>query len=117
MARRMSDVDTIDLQTVTDAIANELREWWVQESADWDMIVEDAPPSISDADLWDAMPEVDSKAVTRCSFVFEKHSGIALDVRLIRPGGYSSIEDVIDALIPKHLAQCKNHNNQPAQHD
>lgn len=86
-----------------DAIAGEIRSWWAQECSDWDAAVTGAalPLLPSAADLWDDMPVVDSKAVARTSPIFERHLGVPLDVKLIRPGGYASIDDVIVDLVSK----------------
>jgi hypothetical protein len=84
-------------------LESELREWWEQERTDWDTAVTGAEPKQlpGGADLWDAMPTLDSKAVARTSPIFERHLGAPLDVKLIRPGGYSSIEDFLKDLLPK----------------
>ena len=52
------------------------------------------------SDLWDSMPTVDSKTVARTSPIFRQHLGRPLDVKLIRPGGYQSIDDMINHLVP-----------------
>lgn len=89
-------------------LADDIREFWRVESSDWDALVEgdgDAPPLLGDDDLWSDMPVVDSKAVARTSPIFKKHLGIPLDVKLIRPGGYSSIDEAIQDLEPKMRAR------------
>ena len=81
-----------------------LREWWSHEIADWDLqvqasrndIIRDAPHS----DLWNCLPTVDSKTVARMSPIFQRHLGRPLDVKLIRPGGYESLDDMISDLVP-----------------
>jgi hypothetical protein len=85
------------------ALAADLREWWNAEASDWDQIVgaKDNPSSESAVDLWDDMPVVDSKVIARTSPIFERHLGIPLDVKLIRRGGYGTIEEVIADLVPK----------------
>ena len=86
-----------------EAVAADLKAWWEQESTDWDEAVMGQDPASlpGGADLWDGMPKVDSKAVARTSPIFEKHFGVPLDVKLIRHGGYTSIDDVIADLVPK----------------
>jgi hypothetical protein len=88
------------------AITAEIQAWWEVESTDWDAAVTAADPSAlpGGADLWDDMPVVDSKTIARTSPIFERHLGIRLDVTLIRPGGYPSIEDAIADLVPKMTA-------------
>jgi hypothetical protein len=98
-----SNIPAADL---SGAISAEIRAWWEVESTDWDAAVTAADPSalLGGADLWDDMPVVDSKTVARTSPIFERHIGIRLDVKLIRPGGYLSIEDAIADLVPKMIA-------------
>ena len=85
-------------------LSSALREWSSQESADWDARVEDnsteAVCDATDPDLWESMPTIDSKAVARTSPIFEEHLGRPLDIRLIRPGGYDSVENMIRHLVP-----------------
>jgi hypothetical protein len=85
------------------ALANDLRSWWAREGSDWDAAVTGADPNSlpGGTDLWDGMPKVDSKAVARTSPIFQRHLGVPLDVKLIRPGGYPNIDDAIDDLVPK----------------
>ncbi len=75
-----------------------LREFFQKEQAAWD-----DEEGMSDSDLWDSMPTVDSKTVARTAPIFEDCLGRKLDVRLIRQGGYQSVEDVISDLVPKML--------------
>jgi hypothetical protein len=79
-----------------------VRGWWEVESTDWDQLVtgptDDAPDA--DIDLWDDMPAIDSKAVARSSPLFKKFLGVELDVTLIRAGGYKTLDDFIDHLVP-----------------
>ena len=84
-------------------IAVDLRTWWERECTDWDVAVSCADPGDlpGSSDLWDDMPQVDSKAIARTSPIFEQHLGLPLDVSLIRPGGYTSIDDAIADLVPK----------------
>lgn len=56
----------------------------------------DPPPADPATDpLWDGMPEIDSKAVVKASPVIRGHTGADLDPRLIRKGGYTSLDDLI----------------------
>ena len=78
-------------------LAEDLRQYWNEERTKWDAQV--ASDEIAGEDLWADMPAVDSKAVARMSPLFKRHMGRSLDVRSIRPGGYRSIEDVIQHLV------------------
>ena len=86
------------------ALEKALRDWWKEEQEKWVEVVADASPLGDDSDLWDDMPVVESKQVARTSKLFEEHLGTKLDVKLIRPGGYESIDDVISDLVPKMAA-------------
>jgi hypothetical protein len=88
---------------VNDALATELLDWWRKEREDWDILLEPSPDELTDveSDLWDSLPVVDSKAIARSAPIFEAHLGIPLDVKLIRPGGYPSIEAAIEHLLPR----------------
>ena len=90
-----------------------LRAWWGVECTDWDTAVSGGDPEMpGGTDLWDCMPEVDSKAIARTSPIFERHLGVPLDVRLIRPGGYTIIDDAIADLVSKMEAAAKSaHRN------
>lgn len=85
-------------------LSNALREWWSREQADWDARIEDngaeAVSDATDSDLWESMPMIDSKAVARTSPIFEEHMERPLDISLIRPGGYDSVENMIRHLVP-----------------
>lgn len=96
-----------DLSAVLSA---DLNAWWEQECGDWDTLVEGKSPEslLGGEDLWNCMPLVDSKVVARTSPIFEKYFGIPLDVKLIRPGGYKSIEEMIADLVPKMMEVVKS---------
>lgn len=84
------------------ALARDIRAAWDKESGDWDAQVAKRPKTglPGGADLWGSMPQVDSKAVARMAPIFEKHLKIKFDAKLIKPGGYNSIDEVIDHLVP-----------------
>ena len=90
-----------DVDDVRTRLAADLRAEWNREQADWDAQV--AGDDAAGTDLWGAMPTVDSKTVARMSPIFEKHLGRPLDVGLIRRGGYDSIDEVIEVLVPKMM--------------
>lgn len=96
------------------AIAADFKKWWEEERTDWDEAVTGADStSLPDGtDLWDDMPTVDSKAIARTSPIFERHLGVPLDVKLIRHGGYASIDEAIADLVPKMEVAA----NQKVQH-
>jgi hypothetical protein len=103
------------VSTTAAVLADRLRQWWAQESEDWDEAVEAEPDDdLPDEDLWEDMPTVDSKAIARTSPIFQEILGIALDVKFIRRGGYSTIDEAIDHLVPQmeQLAQSKGQDHE-----
>lgn len=99
--KRMSAPGEADKQA---QLVQALREWWSHEIADWDLQVQssrnDTTRDASHSDLWDCLPTVDSKTVARMSPIFQRHLDRPLDVKLIRPGGYESFDDMISHLVP-----------------
>lgn len=91
-----------DTQKVVEALAQELKAAFNQDCADWDEQVNRQQGSSlpGGAGLWDNMPTLDSKAVSRSSPIFEKHLGIPLDAKLIKPGGYANATEAVDHLVP-----------------
>lgn len=97
----------------TTALAADLRAFWEAECVDWDQLVTGAVAGVADEiDVWNDMPTVDSKAVARTSPIFQKHLGIPLDSSLIRPGGYKTLEEMIEHLVPLMMETAKK--RQPA---
>jgi hypothetical protein len=86
------------------ALEKAIRDWWKAEQEKWVHAVDDGAEPGNDSDLWDDMPVVESKQIARTGKLFEEHLGTKLDVKLIRAGGYESIEDVISDLVPKMVA-------------
>lgn len=85
-----------------EAFTSDMTQWWDTESADWDLQVAGEQEETNNViDLYDDLPEIDSKAVARTSPIFEQHFGIPLDTSLIKPGGYSDISSLISDLVPK----------------
>lgn len=72
-----------------------------EEQASWDDRVEGDEATSDDLGLWDGMPCIDSKDVARMAPIFEEHLDVPFDVKHIRAGGYSDIEDVLADLVPK----------------
>src|SRR5689334_10642001 len=77
-------------------LRKELQRWYEDES--------EAPPPSSNASTpategaWDDMPAIDSKAVVKASTIFKRYLGVDLDPKMIRKGGYSSFDDLVDDL-------------------
>jgi hypothetical protein len=83
-------------------LETEIRSWVESETVSFDAAV---TPSVS-SDVWSGMPAIDSKAVVRASPIVERLLGIPLDPRMIRRGGYTSIDDLVADLLPKLRESC-----------
>ncbi|WP_152643303.1 hypothetical protein [Anaeromyxobacter sp. PSR-1] len=56
--------------------------------------------------IWDEMPAIDSKDAVGALLVIEEETGLQLPADLVRPGGYSSVEDLAADLLSKARALC-----------
>lgn len=92
------------LTSVRAGLERDLRDWWSAQERAYERLLE-LSKGKDDADLWNSMPTIDSKAVTLTLPIFQKHLGIPLDVRLISPGGYGTIDDLISDLVPKMIGE------------
>ena len=104
LASNIFDSETFpDLKT----LRLELTRWYEEETSNFDALVENSGSSEVGnedySDLWDSMPELDSKAVARSSPIFVRYLGIPLEAKIIRPGGYESADQMINHLVPKML--------------
>lgn len=90
-----------------DAIENDLRGWWDEMS--WDASIQDE--DLEDPELWHQMPEIDSKVVVGAKGIFEDHLGIELDLELIQEGGYDSIDELVNHLVPAMIEKAKETSN------
>ena|SRR6266566_41071 len=122
MATKIVPLATTTPQPLSDRMTkliDALRGWWEVEFTDWDQLVTGPIDDPSDAgiDLWDDMPAIDSKAVARSSPLFKKFLGVELDVTLIRAGGYKTLDDFIDHLVPlmDEAAKKKNYGEKEAK--
>jgi len=56
-------------------------------------------------DLWE-LPEVPSKAVVKVSGIVEEHLGIKLPPKIIRPGGYRTVEEAVSHVMGQLRVLC-----------
>lgn len=85
------------------ALEEAIRAWWQTQQASW--LTDPADAESQETDLWDGLPEIDSKVVARTTPLFEEHLGVKLDVRMIKAGGYDSIDQLITDLVPRMIAK------------
>lgn len=81
------------------ALEEKLRDWWNER----DSGMEDpgSDDSMDDNDLWGDMPEIDSKAAARTAPICEEQLDIDFDMSMIQEGGYDSIDEMIEHLLPQ----------------
>jgi len=77
-----------------------LRKWWEDEAQSFDAAI------AGTAQVWEGLPEIDSKAVVKASPVVRRFLGAELDPKMIRKGGYSSFDDMADDLLKKLRDTC-----------
>ncbi|MFB1064841.1 hypothetical protein [Natrinema sp. H-ect4] len=100
-----SSPDSQSLSKRREELERELRDWWNQRNEEWGSGKDDG--LVEDGGVWSHMPEIDSKEVTRAAPVCEKHLDIDFDPSMIREGGYGSIDDLIDHLVPKMIEEAQ----------
>lgn len=81
-------------------LRGELKKWWADESESFDAAV------AGTASVWDGMPEIDSKAVVKASPIIRRFTGADLDPKMIKRGGYSSFDELVNDLFPKLREAC-----------
>ncbi len=112
MIAELTKSSSTTLPDIVLVLETAIKDWWASESADWDDLVLGRKPGLpGGADLWDVMPEVDSKAIARSSPIFEAYLGVPLDVKLIKRGGYSSIDEAVQHLVPKMITKVLDTKN------
>jgi hypothetical protein len=95
-----SDLTPEQFDSLEPQITNALGRWWEEEAQTFDAAI------AGTGSVWEGLPEIDSKAVVKASPVIRRFLGIDLDPRLIRRGGYRSLEDLTNDLVPKLRARC-----------
>lgn len=106
MAPRSGTADAVPRHQKASELEAALRAWWEEEQSSWEVAVDEGLDP--EEELWDDMPDLDSKMVARTSGLFEEHLGVPLQVELIRPGGYETIDDMIDHLVPAMVEVAAN---------
>lgn len=90
-----------------DALIDILRAWWGSEVAGVDdPFADPKPPS---GTIFDVLPTIDSFDALDALLTIEKRVGFELPPRIIRWGGYDSLDDMMSDLLPKVLAMVERH--------
>jgi len=88
------------------ALLKDLETWWNEEVGGNDPF---APPKPPAGTIFDALPAIDSLGVVAGIVVIEAHLPCKVPLRLIRPGGYNSFDDLVADLMPKLRDLVKKH--------
>ncbi|WP_254280764.1 hypothetical protein [Haloarcula marina] len=94
----VSPSEAQDLDEDLAGLEDELREWWDQKNSGLGGADDD---SMGDTDLWGDLPEIDSKTAAQAAPICEEHLDIDFDMSMIQEGGYESVDDFIDDLLPQ----------------
>jgi hypothetical protein len=89
------------------ALLKDLRDWWDAEVGGDDPF---APPKPPAGTIFDALPAIDSFGVVTGLVVIEAHLPCKVPLRVIRPGGYKSFDDLVADLMPKLRELVKKHS-------
>jgi len=82
-------------------LIEELNDWYEEETASIDGTVIADAPSGSGGSLIGTGAAIDSKRVVDATVATKKVLGIELPPEIIKPGGYSSLDEMISDLMPK----------------
>lgn len=108
-----SPPDTNNQTALERRLERELREWWEQKNDDWGSEGGGGSGQAGDEELWDRMPKIDSKAVTRVgASISSDFPDIDFDPSMVQEGGYSSIDELVDDLVPKLLEAAQDESDQ-----
>lgn len=85
-----------------------MREWWDEEQSGWSIDKKAKDELKKQAkDIMSSIPVIDSKVAITVSAVVEEILGAEIHPSLIKKGGYSSIDELIEDLLGKLKACCK----------
>ncbi len=82
-------------------LISQLEAWFEQETAPIDGAPGADAPSGEGGSIIGMRPAIDSKRVVDATVVTKKVLGIELPPAIIKPGGYTSCEEMIDDIVPK----------------
>lgn len=83
-----------------EALAADLRGWWDAEVGGADDPFA-APAAASKGTIFDVLPAIDSLGCVTALLTIEKHVGFEVPPKVLRRGGYSSVDDMTSDLLPK----------------
>src|SRR3989442_1222791 len=80
-------------------LVRDLQEWWDdQVGSESDPF---APPNSRKGTIFEAVPLVDSFSVITGLVAIEQRVGFPVSPEIIRPGGYTGFQDMVEDLLPK----------------
>lgn len=87
--------------TKVPTLVTELQDWFEKETASIDGSVEAGAPAGSGGSIVGIHPAIDSKRVIDATVVTKRVLDIELPPEIIKPGGYSSCEEMVADIVPK----------------
>lgn len=85
-----------------------LREWHAERRGILETDSSADKESDGGSDLWHHIPEIDSKEVAASRTIFKEVLGVDLDPEFVRPGGYDSIDEMNEHLVPQMINKAKS---------
>ena len=94
-----------------EGLTDDLRAWWDGEVG----AVDDpfSEPKSATGTIFDVIPTIDSLGAVNGLLTIEKHVGFEVPPRIIRPGGYTSFNDMTADLLPKVRAMVERRQQAP----
>ena len=88
------------------ALVNDLRAWWNDQVGGDDPFVSPKAPS---GTIFDVVPEMDSLSAVTGLVTVEEHLGFDVPPTMIRRGGYSNFDDMVNDIMPKVRSMAEKH--------
>lgn len=79
----------------------ELEAWFAEEAESIDGVIEAGAPAGMGGSIMGMRPAIDSKRVIDATVVTKRVLGIELPPNIIRPGGYTTCDEMIADIVPK----------------
>lgn len=94
------DLQKLFASKISDLVA-ELEAWFEEETTSIDSGVSADAPAGAGGSIIAMRPAIDSKRVVDATIITQQVLGIELPPEIIKPGGYSSCQEMIADLVPK----------------
>jgi hypothetical protein len=85
----------------TSELISELQTWFEEEAAPIDGVPGSDAPSGDGGSILGMRPAIDSKRVVDATAITKRVLGVELPPAIIKPGGYTSCDEMITDIVPK----------------